>query len=809
MDHSRPIQILLVEDSEADGLLLVANLEAQGLVFNLLRVERLEPLQAELSKPGWDILLTDFDLPGMDGYQVIREAARLAPDLPCILLSGQIGEEAAVESLRVGARDFVCKDRLARLYPAIQRELGENLLRARAEATQRELRTSEDRFRAITAAALDGIVMVDPEGRISFWNRAAERIFGYTEVEALGSDVLDLVGPARFQAQDRSAFRHFQATGLGAAIGKVTELNARRKDGSEFPVEFSLAAIQDGSAWHAVGVVRDITDRKAQERAQFEHLQFLHTLIGTIPSPLYYEDREGHVLGCNRAFEAFLGLPTDAVVGQLSEELLAGAIEDQANGSEPGFLVRPDAHETSFHMNLPDGRVRHALFRKAPFRDADGHPEGYVATLLDITQLKETEAALRRNESLFSAIHSHVVDLVAIIDAQGHRLYTSPSYQFVLGYSEAELNGFSATNLIHPEELARVSQALKGLLEGRPIQMLEYRLRHKDGRWLHFESTAAVIPDQENGSFRALVVARDVSERKASELNQAAMEVQLRQAQKLEAIGQLAAGIAHEINTPTQFIGDNTTFLRDAFQTTFDLVLKLTGCATALGQGSGPEAERVRAALAELEAADLDYLREEIPRAIQQSLEGVGRISKIVKAMKDFSHPGGTSKTLTDLHQAIESTITVCRNEWKYVAHLVTDFDPNLPPVPCFPGEFNQVILNLIVNAAHAIKAGREGRESSTLGQITVRTRAGVDEVEVSVTDDGTGIPEAVQTRMFEPFYTTKAVGKGSGQGLAIAHAVIVEKHQGRIEVQSAVGQGTTFILHLPLKASGPGEEGA
>jgi PAS domain S-box-containing protein len=802
MNPLQPIQILLVEDSEADGLLLAANLKAHGLAFNLTRVAELEPLRTELAKPGWDILLTDFDLPGMDGYLVIAEAAQLAPSLPCILVSGQIGEELAVEALRAGAKDFVSKNRLMRLFPAIERELAENRLRALADLTQKELRTAEDRFRAITAAALDGIVMVDPEGRISFWNQAAERIFGYTEAEALGSDLHDLVAPPRYHPAIRTGFGTFQGTGHGAAIGKVTELNARRKDGSEFPAEFSLAALQEGSAWHAVGVVRDITDRKAHEREQLEHLQFLHTLIGTIPSPLYYEDREGRVLGCNRAFEAFLGLPPEAVVGQKSEQLLAGAVENQADGSEPDFLVRPGACETSFQRDLSDGRVQHALFRKAPFQDADGRSEGYVATLLDITQLKETEAALRRNESLFSAIHSHVVDLVAIIDGAGRRVYNSPSYQLVLGFSEQEMKELAAAGaLLHPEDFEKVSEALSGLTEGHPIQGLEYRLRHKDGRWLHFESAASLITDPGSGSVRTLLVARNITERMESELNRAAMEVQLRHAQKLEAIGQLAAGIAHEINTPTQFIGDNTTFLRDAFQDGFDLIQKLAARLKAMGEGASPEAAEARLALAELEAADLDYLREEIPKAIQQSLEGVGRISKIVKAMKDFSHPGGAAKTLTELNQAIESTITVCRNEWKYVANLVTDFAPDLPPVPCFPGEFNQVILNLIVNAAHAIEAARANGASDALGQITVTTRAGADEVEISVADDGTGIPEAVQARMFEPFYTTKPVGKGSGQGLAIVHAAIVEKHQGRVAVDSEMGKGTTFHLFLPLEA--------
>ncbi len=277
----------------------------------------------------------------------------------------------------------------------------------------------------------------------------------------------------------------------------------------------------------------------------------------------------------------------------------------------------------------------------------------------------------------------------------------------------------------------------------------------------------------------------------------------LRQAQKLEAIGQLAAGIAHEINTPTQFIGDNTTFLRDAYKDAFALIERLSDRLATIAASPGKGAEEAQGALADLEGADLGYLREEIPKAIQQSLEGVSRISKIVKAMKDFSHPGGDSKTLTNLHQAIESTITVSRNEWKYAANLVTDFDPEMPPVPCFPSEFNQVILNLVVNAAHAIESATGGRHSGVLGQITVRTRARRDEVEIDVSDTGTGISKAVQARMFEPFYTTKPVGKGSGQGLAIAHAVIVEKHQGRIEVHSEVGQGTTFTIYLPLKASG------
>ena len=800
MASSSFVKILLVEDSDEDALLLSTHLKTEGLQFELTRVDERESLRAALSSGAWDLLLTDFALPTLDGLGVLKEAKALAPAVPCIVVSGQIGEEAAVEALRAGAKDFVSKFKLARLLPAIQRELAENQVRAGADVARAELRTSEGRFRAITGATLDGIVMMDPAGKVSFWNQSAERIFGFTEQEALGQGLHALIAPKRFAPMFEKGFANFMQTGQGGAIGKVMELVAHRKDGLEFPIEISLAALQEGTSWHAVGVVRDITDRKALEREQLESFEFLATLIGTIPIPLYYENMEGRILGCNRAFERYLDLPSDGVIKQKAQELLVGAIEEQPDDSGQGFLIRRDACETTFRMDRPDGHTHHAIFRRTPFWNAEGHPAGYVAAILDITQLKETEEALRQNESLFSAIHRHVVDLIAIINLEGRRLYTSPSYQFVLGYSEEEMATHSSTDLLHPEDYPRVSKALHDLLNGQPTQGLEYRLRHKDGRWLHFESTAALIPDLDSSNVRALVVARNVTDRKEAEHNRVAMEVQLRQAQKLEAIGQLAAGIAHEINTPTQYIGDNATFLRDSFDETFSLMGRLMAHLTEIHTLGGEAGIAAKRALDDLAGTDLDYLGTEIPKAIQQSLDGVGRISRIVKAMKDFSHPGGESKTLTDLHQAIESTITVSRNEWKYAATLVTDFDPGLPLVPCYPSEFNQVILNLLVNAAHAIEAVK-GRDSGILGRITVKTRAKQDEVEVSVSDDGTGIPEAVQARMFEPFYTTKPVGKGSGQGLSIAHAVIVEKHQGRIEVQSKEGQGTTFILHLPLAA--------
>jgi signal transduction histidine kinase len=278
------------------------------------------------------------------------------------------------------------------------------------------------------------------------------------------------------------------------------------------------------------------------------------------------------------------------------------------------------------------------------------------------------------------------------------------------------------------------------------------------------------------------------------------MQAQVSQAQKLESIGQLAAGIAHEINTPTQYIGDNTHFLQDLFAQMSQLLNQYARLLQAVQQHAVTP-QLVREVTLATEAADAGYLLKEIPKSIEQTLQGVERVSNIVRAMRDFSHPGTGEKTNVDLNRALESTATVARNEWKYVADLELDLDPRLPAVPCLPGEINQVFLNLIMNAAQAI-GDVAGDGPAAKGRIQVRTRAQENWVEIRIQDTGPGIPDHVRSRIFDPFFTTKPVGKGTGQGLAIARSVVVDKHGGTLRFETEMGQGTTFIVRLPLHPS-------
>lgn len=396
---------------------------------------------------------------------------------------------------------------------------------------------------------------------------------------------------------------------------------------------------------------------------------------------------------------------------------------------------------------------------------------------------------LRTSEARFRLITENAVDLIAIMDTTGGHLYRSPSYQTLLGYTTAEMTTRSAAERVHPADRATVVAVTRETIHSGVARVLEYRMQHQDGTWRTLEAHAAPFRNAAGIIEGVLLVARDITERKL-------LELQLRQAQKLESIGQLAAGIAHEINTPMQFIGDNTRFIQTAFQDLQTLFTAQDKLLAAAGRGA-VKPEIVAEVTAARAAADLDYLAGEVPKAIDQTIDGVARVTTIVRAMKDFSHPGSESKSLLDLNHAIESTLIVCRSEWKYVADLVTEFDPQLPLVPVLPGEFNQVILNLVINATHAIADvvgdGRQGK-----GRITLSTRCDGPWIEIGVRDTGTGIPEKARDRIFEPFFTTKGVGKGTGQGLAIARSVVVDKHGGTLAFTTETGQGTCFTIRLP-----------
>jgi len=419
---------------------------------------------------------------------------------------------------------------------------------------------------------------------------------------------------------------------------------------------------------------------------------------------------------------------------------------------------------------------------------------GCVVTFVDITERKAAQDALRRAHEEAELFINSVPSILIGISRDSRIKRWNLAATKVFGLAKAEVVGKPLAECgIHwgrSDIQVEIGSWCAGQ-ESRRVETLPFVV---GGETRFLGLTLNWISAPEEKIDELLIIGSDVTEREI-------LGQQLRQAQKLEAIGQLAAGIAHEINTPTQYVGDNTRFLQESWPSFKELIAisREIRQEAALGPISSQALQRFDALA---QAADFEYLQTEIPRAIEQSLEGTQRVAKIVRAMKEFSHPGAEEKRSIDINKAIETTITVARNEWKYVAEVETHFASDLPSVLCHAGEFNQVILNLLINAAQAI-AQSVGDGSQGKGKIVVSTSHDEGWAEISISDTGAGIPEAVRSRVFEPFFTTKPVGKGTGQGLALAHTAIVRRHGGKIWFDSEVGKGTTFYIRIPLQAAG------
>jgi len=403
---------------------------------------------------------------------------------------------------------------------------------------------------------------------------------------------------------------------------------------------------------------------------------------------------------------------------------------------------------------------------------------------------KETEEELRQVNAGTEQLLTSISWILIAVDGDDRVTRWNAAAETTFGIAAATVLGHPLTTTGIPWEWEPMLLRIADCREpGQAGSVGEVRYQRPNGKEGFLSVTVAPLVGEGERQAGLLLLGTDITERRI-------LEMQLVQAQKLESIGQLAAGVAHEINTPIQFVGDNVRFLSDALTDLGGVLERYRGARAEAIAAGAPEAVFAQVGQAEAQA-DVDYLLAEIPRAVTQTLEGIDRVATIVRAMKEFAHPDSSGgKVLADVNQLIGSTLTVARNEIKYVADVETELG-ELPPVACLPGDLNQVFLNLIVNAAHAI--GDVVKESGGRGRIAIRTRRDGDEVVISVADTGGGVPERIRNRIFDPFFTTKEVGRGTGQGLSIARSVVVDKHGGSLTFETEIGQGTTFLIRLPI----------
>ncbi len=390
-----------------------------------------------------------------------------------------------------------------------------------------------------------------------------------------------------------------------------------------------------------------------------------------------------------------------------------------------------------------------------------------------------------RSEARTRAVIESALDGIVLLGVDGKIQGLNASAEEIFGWSQVEAVGRAfLEEFVAPKSRGSLAEALarrgSRVAGGATSARWEVHGLRRQGQQFPMECNFKRLETGSGAGICAFV--RDLTEARR-------MEVELQQAQKLEAVGRLSAGIAHEINTPIQFIGDNTHFLQEAFVAFSGLLQKYAESASA----------ETRASLSSLEQElDLEYLREQVPKTIDRTLQGVQRVATIVRAMKEFAHPDQGEMVAADLNRALQATLEVARNEYKYVADIETDLG-DLPLVTCHASEINQVLLNIIVNGAHAIAEAVKGSQSR--GRIRISTRREGSDVLVAISDTGTGIPEAIRDKVFDPFFTTKDVGRGTGQGLTIART-IVAKHRGSIRFETDPGRGTTFLIRIPIDGS-------
>lgn len=553
------------------------------------------------------------------------------------------------------------------------------------------------------------------------------------------------------------------------------------------------------AALYKHGMEKALLESERKYRTLFEHMSdaFIY-LEAIIDSSGGLSD--ARIADVNEAFVRNMNLPREELVGKPLTEVF-----DNLDGMQSDWrgLLRAALDDTETHKF------------KVYFRRTDrwlgisaySATKGYIGILAeDITKTVKYQKRLEESDKKLRAANREMNNLLLSIDSiligvstRDEVTHWNIVAERVFGIEAGEVTGKKINEIPIKWDWDDIFEGISVCIhKNAPVVLNDIHYDDNDGGRRYLGITINPIRDELGALNGFLIYGRDITKKRM-------IETQLLQDQKLKSIGELAAGIAHEINTPTQYVINNLHFLKDSFTGLLDICRRLHAMY-------GPEGENGvnRAGIEEIfkksREMDVEFLMEEIPQAIEQSLEGLGRVSNIVKSMKSFSHPDREAMSPADLNKIIEDTITIARNEWKYVADVETRLDENLPEIRCHPAGLSQVVLNLLVNSAHAIKEAVENG-SIEKGLITVSSYREEDTVVMKVEDNGTGIAEEIKHRVFDPFFTTKDVGLGTGQGLAISRSIIVDNHGGTIECESKKGEGTAFIVRLLVDPARRAEE--
>jgi len=699
---------------------------------------------------------------------------------------------------------------------------------AERKRAEEELRDSEEKFRKISTSALDAIIMMDDNGSISYWNEAAEEIFGYSAQEALGKEMHTFLAPQKYHDLYEKGVRAFNSTGRGPVVGKTLELTAMRGDGTEFPIELSVSAVKIKGRWHAIGLLRDITERKKSEELIQTRLRYeeglaacSRTLLTGTETKEDLSEALGYLLNAAKASRVYLienfEDEVDGLCMHLTHEICANGIKSRTSNSqfphapyEQGFnrwekllsmgesiRGRVETLPSSEREILESQNILSILVlpitvdeewfgfigfddmkEKREWSDEDIRSLRTASEMVGIyIETNKFDEALRVSEERFRSLVENANDIIYSLTPEGVFSYVSPNWTEILGHKVSEVVGKSFMPFVHPDDLPACRDFFEKVMKlGTKQSGIEYRIKHKDQQWRWHTTNASVLKDETGNVVSYIGIAHDFTEMKKilHDLEKAnehlrVTQTQLVQSAKMASLGKLVAGIAHEINTP---IGAVNSMQDTLFRT-------LEKLKNTIATQQSEEQKKLPDFKADFKVID------ESKNVINS---GTDRVINIVKRLRSFARLDEAELKTVDIHDGLEDTLTLVHHDIKHNIQVKKNFG-TIPPIACYPGRLNQVFLNILVNAKQAI----EGK-----GIIDITTYAKRNKVFIEIKDNGIGIEKDQLKKIFDPGFTTKGVGVGTGLGLSICYQ-IMQDHKGEILVESEKNKGATFTVVLPM----------
>ncbi|SPF52373.1 putative Histidine kinase [Candidatus Desulfosporosinus infrequens] len=766
-------QVLIIDDSKLYWMFLRKALEVTDIQAEITECYDIASGIAQLKKRSFDCIVLDYLLPDGNGFLVLQEKKNLNITTPVVVFTGQGDEQIAVDMMKAGASDYISKSTLSpeRLGQCIKNVIYSN----RMEETIKRSAEILKKYQILSDYARDIILFMRPDGQIFEANQSAVSTYGYSYDELTSMNIRAI----REQYIDPQIAKELD---LASNKGILFETIHYRKDGSSFPVEVNSQGALIGKEHILLSVIRDISKHKQAEEKY-------RSIFEASKDAIFITSKEGSFLNINLAGLDLFGYSWDELITMKVVAIYAEPSDRLrliADLERKGFV-----QDYAITFKKKDGSFVYTLMT-ANLRITENGEITLQGIIRDITESKLADEALLEAHAQINHLLGSISSILIGVSPNDRINQWNIAAEKIFGINATEALGKYLSECEIKWEWGEVQNQLTLCKESQKAVQLEdlhyYRTDGRDGLLsLHINP----IEDTSGKYWGYVLLGIDITEQKK-------IEAQLMLSQKMESIGQLAAGIAHEINTPMQYIGDNTIFLNDAFRNILETLKNFESIAKDEKSNEFPLSLNELKDIAK--EIDLDYLGVEIPKAIEQSLEGINRVRKLISAMKEFSHPGKQGKSFSNINKAIEGTAIISKNEWKYVADLETQFDPNLPLVYCVIDQINQVVLNMIINSSHAIK---ELVDNGTIsrGRIKIQTEYKEPKICITFSDTGKGIPRSIIHKIFDHFFTTKEVGKGTGQGLAIAHDIIVNKHHGSIEVNSEEGRGTSFTVTLPVES--------